>query len=71
MLCVMSVERKVCVVYSATICGKIRLCYDDIATLSVLSVVHMQTSFLCFLCVSRKPIEFVWEDPREMLPMAV
>ena len=41
---VMSVERKVFVVYSATVCSKMRLFYGDIATLSMLSVIHIQAS---------------------------
>ena len=68
---VISVVRKICVMYSATVCGKIRLYYEDIATLGMLSVINMQATFLCFLCVSRKPIESVWEGPRELLQMAV
>ena len=69
---VMSVERNVWVVYSATICGKMRLFYEDIATtINILSVIHMQASYFSFLCVSRNPIESVWEDSREFLQMAV
>ena len=53
------------VAFSSTICGKMRLYYGDITTLSLLSVIHIQASSLSFTCLSRKPTETIKEDPRE------
>ena len=62
---VMSVERKLSVAYSATVCGEMRLYYGDITTLSMLSVIHIQASSFSFTCLSRKPTETIKEDPRD------
>jgi len=62
---VMTVERKLSVAYSATFCGEMRLYYDDIANLSLLSVVLMQASSLSFTCFSKKATETIKKDPRE------